>query len=584
MLAALGTIRSSLPVSAKRQAWLLLALLLLTTLLESASVGMVVPVLGMSTQPSWLSEHPSIQRIADRVGISQSDHLATWALAALVALFALKTSFGVALAHVESRFAYTVQAQVSERLYAGYLRQPWTFHLERNTAILIRNATIEPQQLSLLILAVLRLVAESVVVIALCVILVVAEPVGALASGGLMGAAVVLFHLLTRGRLRAWGLQRQEYEGGRLRQIQQGLGGAKEVKLMGREAYFEGRFSRQNRHLTHALQRQNFLSQLPRLWLEFVAIAGVALVVFVTVGGDQSLITALPTLGLFAAVALRTLPSINRMITHFQTVRFRSPALLVIARELAQIPAQRGDHAPATGIVTLHELLVDRLTVRYEGSEVDVLSDVSLCISAGTTVGIVGPSGAGKSTLVDAVLGLLPATRGSVKVNGIDICEDLRRWQRSVGYVPQSIYLMDDTIRRNIALGLPDSQIDDAAVWRSLSSANIDNFVRKLPMGLDTMVGERGVRLSGGQRQRLGIARALYNEPSVLVLDEATSALDGDTEEEVMRAVGALHGRKTVLVIAHRVATLADCDAVYRVAGGKVSRVDPLEPHVSPTS
>jgi ABC-type multidrug transport system fused ATPase/permease subunit len=568
VLQTIRQIRDVLSPGARRRVWLLLALMVVGTVLESLSIGIVVPVLGVLAEPAWLDRHPALQDAVNRIGADTPQRLALWAMGALVAMYVAKTAFSATLAYAETRFAYGTQADIASRLFAGYLRQPWTFHLQRNSAELIRNSTAEPQLFALFLLAVLHFLSEALIALALAALLVAAEPVGAIVALATMGGAAALFQVMTRRRIARWGQRRLALEGSRLKQLQQGLGGAKEVKLLGRERHFERLFDVQNRAFTHTLQRQQFVSQLPRLWLETVGIVGIAALVVTLVMRDDSFAAALPSLGLFAAAAFRLLPSLNRIVGALQTIRFRLPSVQVVHAELKAIEGEEAGESVAGPAMTVQQICLKDVHFRYPTASEDVLRGVSLTIDAGTTVGFIGPSGAGKSTLVDVILGLLPPTAGHVRVDGTDIHTQLRAWQRAVGYVPQTIYLTDDTIRRNVAFGLPDSEISDDAVWKALKDASLDGFVRALPQGLDTVTGERGVRLSGGQRQRIGIARALYNDPAVLVLDEATSALDNATEAEVMEAVGALHGRKTVIIIAHRLTTIAKCDVVWRLQRG----------------
>jgi ABC-type multidrug transport system fused ATPase/permease subunit len=308
---------------------------------------------------------------------------------------------------------------------------------------------------------------------------------------------------------------------------------------------------------------------LPRLWLELLAVTGLAALVLAMIGQGKPLDALLPTLGLFAAAAFRLMPSVNRILTSLHSLRFSLPVIDTIYNEFrllgATMAPQRGERLSFDS-----GLALDQVKFRYPAAEALALRGVSLAIQPGTSVGFIGGSGAGKSTLVDIILGLLVPASGSVTIDGVDIQTNLRGWQDQIGYVPQSIFLTDDTLRRNVAFGLPADQIDEAAVLRAIRAAQLEQFVNDLPQGLDTIVGERGVRLSGGQRQRIGIARALYHDPPVLVLDEATSSLDTTTERGVMEAVRALHGKKTLLIVAHRLTTVEHCDRLFRLERGRV--------------
>jgi ABC-type multidrug transport system fused ATPase/permease subunit len=316
-------------------------------------------------------------------------------------------------------------------------------------------------------------------------------------------------------------------------------------------------------------QLQATLQQLPRLWLELLAVSGLATLVITMLVQGRALEAVLPTLGLFAAAAFRLIPSVNRVLGAIQALRYGLAMIDTLHAEFNLAASEVADTcAPIVPFRAALEL--NKVTYAYPGAFVAALTEISLVIRHGESVGFIGSSGSGKSTLVDILLGLLKPDSGEVRVDGEEIQHALRNWQNQIGYVPQSIYLTDDTLARNVAFGLPTAQIDQAAVWRAIRAAQLEEFVHSLPMELDTLVGERGIRLSGGQRQRIGIARALYHDPVVLVLDEATSSLDTTTEREVMQAVRALQGRKTILIVAHRLSTVEHCDRLYRLEQGRV--------------
>jgi ABC-type multidrug transport system fused ATPase/permease subunit len=311
------------------------------------------------------------------------------------------------------------------------------------------------------------------------------------------------------------------------------------------------------------------VAQLPRLWLELLGVAGLATLVLTMMAQGRDLATIVPTLGLFAVAAFRLMPSINRVLIAAQALRYCRPAIDTLHEELklaAPDPRLPGGAAS----IFRQDICLSAVSFSYAPNMAPAIDSLSICIEKGESVGFIGPSGSGKSTLVDIIMGLLTPTSGFVAVDGRDVQQNLRAWQDQIGYVPQSIYLTDDTLRRNIAFGLANDQIDDAAVARAVKAAQLEEFIGSLPNGIATRVGERGVRLSGGQRQRIGIARALYHDPGVLVLDEATSALDTATEKDVMSAVTALQGTKTILIVAHRTSTVERCDRLYRLVQGRV--------------
>jgi ABC-type multidrug transport system fused ATPase/permease subunit len=342
------------------------------------------------------------------------------------------------------------------------------------------------------------------------------------------------------------------------------------LKLLGREDGAVAQYLPHNEASARIGQHQSTLQALPKLWLELLAVLGLVVLVLTLVWQGRQPASLVPTLGMFAAAAFRLIPSMNRILGSIHHIRMSAPVIATLYAELAEAPPPAPAPAADARVPCEGDIALEDVAVRYPGTERNVIEHATLRIQRGTTVGFIGGSGAGKSTLVDAVLGLLPLECGRVSCGGVDIQGDLRGWQRQIGYVPQSMYLTDDSMRRNIALGIDDAAIDEQAVRDAVAAAQLDAFVADLPEGLDTVVGERGVRLSGGQRQRIGIARALYHRPSILVLDEATSSLDAATEGEVMEAINAMHGDKTILVISHRAHTLEHCDRVFRVARGLV--------------
>jgi ABC-type multidrug transport system fused ATPase/permease subunit len=415
----------------------------------------------------------------------------------------------------------------------------------------------------------LTLTTELLNVVGIAMLLVWIEPMGSIAIVVLVGAAGVGYYRLARSRLLQWGRARQYHEGMRIQQLQQGLGGVKEVKLLGREAEFLRQYAVHNVGAATMQARQDTLQQLPRIWLELLAVITLATVVLASIAQGRPIETLIPTLGLFAAAAFRLIPSANRILGTVQNVRYTLPVINTLYAELKSFQgAQLSECAELSRF--RQGLALESICYSYPAAEKPTLHNINLTVKCGAAVGFIGGSGAGKSTLVDLILGLLTPTSGMVRVDGIDIQTNLRAWQNQIGYVPQSIFLTDDTLRRNVAFGVTESQIDEASVWQAICAAQLEEFVSELPQGLDTVVGERGVRISGGQRQRIGIARALYRDPTVLVLDEATSSLDIATESGVVDAVRALHGKKTILIVAHRPSTIAHCDHVYRLEQGRV--------------
>jgi ABC-type multidrug transport system fused ATPase/permease subunit len=554
----------------RRSATVLLGLMFIGMVLETLGVGLVIPAIVLLTQRNLANRYPALQPVLHTLGNPSQQSLVIGGMLVLVGVYLVKALFLAILARQQARYVFEVQARLSQRLFTVYLRQPYTFHLQRNSAQLIQNVIHEVSVFAFNgIQQGMCLLTESLVLLGLGALLLVVEPLGTLIVVSVMGTAAWGFHRLTGGRIARWGEARQHHEGLRIQHLQQGLGSAKDVKLLGREADFLEQYRVHTAQSARVGQLLATLQQLPRLWLEVLAVSGLVVLVVSMLAQGRALESVLPTLGLFAAAAFRLIPSINRVITSVQSLRFGLTVIDTLREEFnLAAPEAAGTRTPVTPFRATLEL--NKVTYTYPSAPAAVLNELSLAIRRGESVGIIGDSGAGKSTLVDILLGLLTPESGEVRVDGEDIQHALRNWQDQIGYVPQSIFLTDDTVTRNVAFGLPNEQINVAAVWRGIHGAQLEEFVHSLPQGLDTLVGERGIRLSGGQRQRIGIARALYHDPAVLVLDEATSSLDTATERGVMQAVRALQGTKTILIVAHRVSTVEHCDRLYRLEQGRV--------------
>lgn len=552
----------------RHNALMLLGLMVIGMALETLGVGLVIPALALLTQQDLVHNYPALQPVLQALGNPSQQSLVIGGMLVLVGVYLIKGLFLAFLAWQQTCFAFSVQAQLSQRLFTVYLRQPYTFHLQRNSAQLIRNVINEVSLFTIKgMLPGMLLLTESLVLLGLCSLLLIVEPLGALIVVGVLGTAAWGFHRLTRRRISRWGEARQYHEGLRIQHLQQGLGGAKDVKLLGREADFLEQYRLHNVQSARMGQLQVTLQQLPRLWLELLAVSGLAILVISMLAQERALEALLPTLGLFAAAAFRLMPSVNRVLGAVQSLRYSLPIIDVLHTELNLATSKVANTHSL--VMPFHaELELCQVTYTYPGAAESALKDISLIIQRGESVGFIGSSGAGKSTLVDILLGLLTPNSGEMRVDGENIQANLRNWQDQIGYVPQSIFLTDDTLRRNVAFGLPENQIDNNAITRAIQAAQLEEFVASLPGGLETLVGERGIRLSGGQRQRIGIARALYHDPAILVLDEATSALDIATEDGVMQAVTALQGSKTIIIVAHRLSTVAHCDRLYRLERG----------------
>jgi ABC-type multidrug transport system fused ATPase/permease subunit len=571
-----------LDTAQRREGVVLLGLMLVCMVLETVGIGLVVPVLAVITDPALGERYPVLQLATQWLGGERS-YLVGAMVLAMVLLYAIKAGFLALLAWWQARYVFSIEASVSRQLYMGYLCQPYEFHMQRNSALLVRNVTTSVGQFAGAVMSGTTLVSECLVLVGVAALLLYVEPHGAVFVGGSLALAGYVFYRLTRERILRWGSARQHHEAQRLQCLQQGLGGVRDVKLLGREKHFLAAYEMHNSANATVGKRQSIITALPRLWLEVLTVAGLVGLVLTMLYQGKPVEAIVPTLGLFAAAAFRLLPSANKVLNALQNLRYNMPVIdtlhaeSVLPVELSVMEGKR-ERLPFTRLLRL-----EKLSYRYSGADDNVLADVDLDICCGSTIGFIGPSGAGKSTLINLVLGLLTPSSGRILADDHDIRDDLPAWQACIGYVPQTVFLSDDSLRRNIAFGLSDEEIDEAAVLRAVVAAQLADFVAVLPKGLDTHVGERGVRLSGGQCQRIGIARALYSDAPILVLDEASSALDNETEAAVMATIDSLKSSRTILIVAHRLTTIARCDQVYEVRSGRINAVEPARVQTFPT-
>ena len=544
-------------------------LMIIGVFLEMLGIGLVIPLVTLLLQPTALDQYAFFMHLTSALGNPSQLALVILVMSMLTAIYLIKNLYLGFLAWRQSKFIFGVQYELSRKLLAIYLRQPYVFHLQRNSAHLIRNVQGELAMfINAAVTPCLTMLAEMLIAVGLFSLLLMVEPLGSLAVISALLLTGTIFQRLTHKYVLSWGQQRLLHEGARIKQIHHALGGVKDVKLLRRELDFLNQYSSHTEKSMQMNQKQFVMQQMPRLWLELLAITGLSILLVVMALQGKTAISVLPTLALFAAACFRLMPSANRILSATQQLRYGLPVIDLLRREFKlqeESEAYKGKSSEFA-----HALELKDISYIYPGTQKQILDGVSLTISKGQMVGFIGESGSGKSTLIDVILGLLQPVSGQILVDGKDVVGNLRGWQAQIGYVPQSIFLTDDTLRRNVAFGLSDAEIDDAAVERALRAAQLEKFVEGLPDGVNTTVGERGVRLSGGQRQRIGIARALYHDPAVLVLDEATSALDSETEAQFMQAVDSLHGQKTILIVAHRLSTIEKCDRVYRMAQGKI--------------
>lgn len=557
-----------LDAQARRQIVVLGLMTLVAALFEAAGVGLVFPFIKLISEPDWVAGFPFYRVLSDQIGPFAPDTVILAVGLALIGLFVVKNAFMMSFYLAQYTIAFGNVSRYAEKLLAHYMRAPYAMHLRRNSAELMRNVRELPQALFNAVVALIGLVTEGLVVACIAGVLLAVEPVATGWAAVLLGGMTGLFFALAGKLLRRWGAERLDYTASAQRALQESLGAIKDSRVLGREGFFVARYGRESLLLAGLSRKIQTVSQVPRLTLETMMMMGMIVVVLVMQrrgeGADM-----LPRLALFAAAAFRLMPSVNRITQALTELRVSVAPLDALFTDMPKASVEAKGFEPQPRLRLERDLVLERVSFTYPGSEQPALAGIDLRLGRGDTIGLVGPSGAGKSTLVDILLGLLPPTEGRILLDGRPVPDG--GWHGTVGYVPQSIYITDDTVRRNVAFGIADHEIDDEALYRALAHARLDDFIASLPDGLDTRLDEDGVRLSGGQRQRIGIARALYHDPDVLMLDEATSALDPITERDITAAIRALHGSKTVVIIAHRLSTVRHCDRLLLVEGGRLA-------------
>ncbi|MSM41265.1 MAG: ATP-binding cassette domain-containing protein [Geobacter sp.] len=560
----------------RRRLFFLLCCMVVTALVETFAVASVMPFMALVAQADSHQLHPILERFVSIAGFADTAHATFFvggSVLCLIVVGNLIAAFTLAFLH---RTGALLIHRLSHRLLAVYLCRPFEHSLRDNSSRLNRNIIVEVSNaVNFVIHPTLFASARLVTVCGILLLLLFLRPLLSLLLVIVLGSLYPLLYLMVRKVLKWNGEQHLVVNREMAGILAESFGGIKEIKLFGREQEFLSRYHRASFQVARHQTIGSVVPQMPRYLMEIVAFGGVIMLILHLMGSGRPIGAALPLITLYAMAGYRLMPALQQAFSSLATARFHRPSLDLLCRDFAgSDPAllvlpdsPSGERLPFSG-----ELRLEDVSYRYAGSAAPAVQALDLTIHACTTVAFVGPSGAGKTTVVDLILGLLDLQQGCILVDGTPLDGENRAvWQRNLGYVPQSIFLADDTVARNIAFGIPAAEIDRAAVERAARSANLHDFVvNQLPAGYDTVVGERGVRLSGGERQRIGIARALYLDPPVLVLDEATSSLDGITEDAILEAIQTLAGRKTIIMIAHRFTTIMDCDQIFLLDKGRL--------------
>lgn len=576
----LGKVRA---IFDRKQKWQLVGLgimIFIGGLLETLGVSAMIPVVQALLAPDelmgYIDRIPVVKNLCDVLSITTVKQVTMALLYGMMAIYVIKNLYILLLTYMQNTFITKNRNRMISRVMAEFLNRPYEKYLGADIPTVFRITDSDIPQTFSLILAMLQLASEAVVTCLIFMVLLLNDPRMTLFIIVVFGLLTLFIVKVFKPRLNRIGARNQAIQSRIAKWRIQATYGLKDVKVLNREEFYVRNYYKTGKVGAEVARNYAVLNNMPRLLIETVFIVSVLgfLVVYINGGGD---ITAMvTTISAFAIAAVRVLPSVNRINTYITEIAYTQPSLDFVYDNLQEgmktdaMLAERRAYSQVEKLKLDHQIELDHISFHYPDSDKNIFEDAHMIVPKGKSVGIIGTSGAGKSTIVDILLGLLHAQTGMITCDGVDIFKNYESWLAQIGYIPQSIYLIDESIRDNIAFGIDADKIDEKRIWEVLEEAQLKEFVEELPEGLDTTIGDRGVRLSGGQRQRIGIARALYNDPEILVFDEATSALDNDTEAAVMEAVNSFHGRKTMIIIAHRLNTIEKCDMIYKVENMKL--------------
>ena len=557
----------------KRRFFLVLTTMLIGSLIELMGISVIPVFIAILADPVRITSHEMIGPLLTEYGLADTISLLYIGGAVLLTAFGIKFFYMWGAYKVNTQFQCAQQIFLSRRLFHAYMNAPYAFYLQRNASELMRNANVETEKVMTgVIEPALTGLMGAIVGTAIVILLASIQLLPTVFGLGVFSVGSYLFLRVLRDKSLAWGKRAQRNREAIIRSVNEGLGGIKEARILGRETYFTDVHRKSVTGLAKSVAHRQLTTRIASPLMELFAIIGILLITALLMGVGVSIEDIIPVLALFGIALVRLKACVNKVVSSINRIRYQHFAVNPVYEDLQLLEAdikQEADNEVEI-LPYQHTINMENITFTYEGADRPAVKDVSVEIPRGAAVAFVGSSAAGKTTLIDIILGLHKPDTGKVTVDGVDIRENMRGWQRNIGYIPQSLFLLDDTLRRNIAFGIGDGEIDEQRVKEVVRVAQLEEMIADLPNGLETVVGDRGVRISGGQRQRVCIARALYSNPAILVLDEATSALDTATERLFVEELESMRGDRTLIIIAHRLSTVAHCDVLYLMKEGAI--------------
>lgn len=543
---------------------LFIILSIIAMLLEMFGISLIIPLINILIQDQINFEKFIFLNNLDLNKYPRLN-LIIFSLTTLIFVYVSKTLFLTFVSYKQGKFIADVRISLSERLYLNYINKPYEYFIQNNSSKLIRNINDISLFLSLL-KSTLMFITEVIILIGISLLLILYEPFGSLTTIIIISSLGIIFSKNIKNKSEVWGEKRRFADGERLKNMQESFRSIQEIKLLNKSNYFVEKFSKTCKISAESQFKHEFFVSLPKYWLELFAITGLTLLILILSFTNNSNINIITTLGLFAAATFRLLPSITRLINSLQQIYFGLPVLNNLLYEFNNQNNYLKVKINDFEILNFKkELSLRNISYKYKNSNHNVLENISFLINHGESIGIMGASGVGKTTLINIMMGLLTPSKGVILVDGIDVIKKAKSWQNNIGYVPQNIMLLDDTLKNNIAFGEDEKNIDLIKINKSIKESRLENFIKTIDNGIHAQVGELGVRLSGGQKQRIGIARALYKDPEIIFLDEFTSAIDGDTEREIINEINNLKKKKTIIMISHKLSALSKCDKVFQL-------------------